>query len=596
MDKVSKTINTLSKLFKENYIIISGLSGKDSICVAHCAVEALKKAREEEPNCLGELYISTTDTTIENIEVHNYILKLHKAADEYAAEYNLPIHTVSLKPKLFSRPLVEYIGRGKLLRTMVTASKGRDCAVDWKVNPCKDYIKSLKEKYQTEKILSISGTRESESVARAINIQKRQESIDIIAKTDMGLTLAPIKDWELNDVWGLIGKMENDEVESFANDHAGEMIKIYGAGNGGTCDIYFGNNKSNDKACGSRFGCYLCSFSQSDRSLENQIKISPERYGYMKPFVALRKFMNDTLFDNERSRSILGRDIKNGSWIKVGYNQYSLEYRKELLRYVLTIDAIENKEAQEKGIAPRFQLIDYDELIAIQYHWSREGGELKPAEAIAIFHEVHTYGKRYEIPETSSTPFEPKELDFGRLNFISGSGKVKYRYVDINTLEGLFSSEHTFNGFVADKSEQRVFQCHKVMLDGKMNHVIPFKEGKASAVNYELAEQYVLETYFDLEADGMFDRENQVCPSVILKDLLYNEVITLRKGMMNQLHQNMKRAQLFNAITANKHFGSSSIVDSVVLANSIVEAEYDAIITAKNDKEFKDAPQMCMGF
>ena len=129
MDKVSKTINTLKKLFLQDCILSCGLSGKDSSVVAHCAVEALKQAKEEKPTHRGMLYIVTTNTTIDNFEIHNFILQLHEAAREYAKEYDLPIITKELKPKLFNTPIVEYLGRGKLLRTMQTAARGRDCSV-----------------------------------------------------------------------------------------------------------------------------------------------------------------------------------------------------------------------------------------------------------------------------------------------------------------------------------------------------------------------------------------------------------------------------------------------------------------------------------
>ena len=44
MSKVSKTISTLRDLYLRGYVPQVGISGKDSFCVAHCAVEALKQA------------------------------------------------------------------------------------------------------------------------------------------------------------------------------------------------------------------------------------------------------------------------------------------------------------------------------------------------------------------------------------------------------------------------------------------------------------------------------------------------------------------------------------------------------------------------
>lgn len=592
MNKTDKTISTLKGFFKQNYILSCGLSGKDSAVVSHCAVEALKQAKDEDPNCRGELYIVTTNTSIDNFEVHNFILTLHKAANEYAAEYDLPIHTKELRPQLFNLPIVEYVGRGKLLRTMQTAVRGRDCTIDWKILPAKQHLKELSEIYQTDKIISISGTRDAESVSRANNIAKRGESIDVVVQTELGLTLAPVKDWSVSDIWSLIGQIEDDAIESYIDIHAVGLRKHYSAGNGGSCDIYFGNNKANDKSCGSRFGCTLCSLVKEDKSLENQIETDPETYGYMKPFVDLRRFMNDSLFDMERSRSLLGREVQAGNWLKVGYNQYSLEYRKELLRYVLTIDANERAEAGLLGITPRFELIGYKEIIAIQYHYAREGGELMPAEAISIWHEVHTHGKRYAIPDTSPIAFTPLTLNYGPLNFIAGDKRMDYRYLDFAHVSEMLNA--TPCGLAADRVEQKLFQCHKVMLDGVMTLVTPFNEGRRNAIDEHMAEQYVSEVYFELLGQGVFDKHNEVCPTFIIKDLLFNEVVTIRKGGMNRLHQDLKRAQLYNLITSNKSCGSSSVVDSILLAHSITEAEYNKQLDARNDDII--APQMALAF
>ena len=420
MNKMTKTINTLKKLFLSNKILQLGLSGKDSFCVMHCAVEALKQAKDECPNNQGILYIVTTNTTIDNFEFHKFILSLHQAVKTYGEDNNLPIYTQELKPSTFNHPLVEYIGRGKLLRTPQTSVKGRDCTINWKILPAKAFLKSLQKKYQTDQIISLSGVRSDESTIRAKNIALRNESIDVITTTELGYSLAPIKDWTLNDVWQLIGNIENESIESFLDSHSSNLRKHYSAGNSGICDIYAGNN-NNNKPCSTRFGCSLCAMSPNDNSLENQIKTDPKTYGYMKPINQLRKFMIDTLFDMERSRSLLGRDIKHNDWIKIGYNQYSLEYRKELLRYTLTIDANERDIAKKEKREPNFKLINYEDMIAIQFTWAKEGGELIPAEALHIWHQVHTHNQRYNIPITSMTKFKSHELNFASLNFIQGN-------------------------------------------------------------------------------------------------------------------------------------------------------------------------------
>lgn len=150
-------------------MISVGYSGKDSFCVVHCAIEALKEAMKINPN-VGPLYINTVDTTIDNFEIMDFLREGHREIDDYAKQYKLPIFTKILKPKVTSRPIVQYIGRGLLLLTFETQSNGRQCTSDWKIAPTKTFLASLKEQHKTHKVLSLSGSRDDESKARKTNL------------------------------------------------------------------------------------------------------------------------------------------------------------------------------------------------------------------------------------------------------------------------------------------------------------------------------------------------------------------------------------------------------------------------------------------
>jgi DNA sulfur modification protein DndC len=588
MNKIERTTNILKNLFLTGNCIVSSLSGKDSLCVTHLAVEALKQARVEQPSCAGILHIMTTNTTIDNFEFHRFILDLHKAAREYAIEYDLPIHTHEIKPSLMEQPLVEYIGHGKLLRTPQTTVKSRSCAINWKIEPAKKFIKQLQQQYQTNKIINLSGVRDLESQARKRNIALRNESIDALTLTELGYSLAPIKDWSLSDVWSLLGQIENDEIDSFIEQLAKQIRIHYSAGNGGICDV-FANNK-NSKPCSSRFGCTLCKLAPETDSLRNQIETSPTTYGYMQPLTELGDFMFNTLNNMEYSRSMLGRSVKD-DFLKFGFNQYSLNYRKELLRYVLTIDANEQQSAASLNIKPRFELIDYQALIAIQYIWAKEGCESQPAEAIKIWHDVHTYNQRYNIPKTQAEPAKDITLSITATQFVMGNKLKKYRYVNLEELHQKFDSQ--CQGMIADDNEKRNFTCHIATIEGQKELVIPYKESNKTTIYSELAENYINETYFDLEADGIFDPENNIDPTVIVKDLLFNEVVTIRKGSMNKLHHDLKKAQLYNHLMKASRSNSSSIIDSIIYRETIDEKTFK--ITPKT-KQNQNKLQMVMGF
>tara|TARA_R110001606_G_scaffold164565_1_gene308971 strand:- start:6590 stop:8344 length:1755 start_codon:yes stop_codon:yes gene_type:complete len=532
LSKVNRTIETFKNLFLNNWIVTVGLSGKDSACVSHCAVEGLKAAMDVNP-MVGPLYLVTTNTTIDNFELHGFILDVHAGAEQYAREFNLPILTKEINPSLSSLPMVEYIGRGKLLRTPATSTNGRDCTIEWKIDPMKRFLRDLKSTHQTNKIASASGTRSLESVSRAANIEKRNESAVGVVETNLGYTIAPIKDWTLTDVWSLLNLIESDEVESYLESNAQGLRKHYSAGNDGTCDLFAGEKLTSDKACGARFGCVLCAMVENDASLESQISTSYETYGYMAPMLKFREFMINTLYDYNYSRSMLGRQLKEGGYVKVGYNQYSIAYRQDLLRFMLTIDAQESEAFYEQyGYEGcRFSMIGYKELLMIQYQWIREGGEKLAGEALRIWHDVHTHGKRYAIPET--TYAEPKPLP-------------KYRYYNING----YVKHHACTGLHEDNVNGLMTgRLHRSAKIGNDVDLVPFEEGEKAEIDGEsgMAWSFVEHWFPDAVAGGHFDEGK--CPTTLLKVMLECKLLKLRKGTLPRLHKEVQRAQVYNALS-----------------------------------------------
>jgi len=582
MEHINRTIKNIQNKIDAGWIVVVGLSGKDSFSVAHCTMEALKNAREVNPNA-GPVHFITTDTTHDNYELQDYMSRVHDAINDYAQEHELNAETHFLRPALNAQPIVEYIGRGKLLRTPQTTQNGRSCAVDWKIDPAKRFNKSLKKRYQTTKILNISGSRSEESGIRAANIEKRGETIDTIAETELGYTMAPIKDWSLQNVWGLVAEIDNG-LESFGDCVADELRKHYAAGNGGTCDLYA---KSTDKkaSCGSRFGCWSCAMVSNDDSLQQQIITSERTYGYMSELPKLRKFMVNTLFDMERSRSFIGRQLLKEHWLKVNFNQYSLDYRKELLRYSLTIDAKEMARAENVGEDPKFTLVTHQQLVAIQYYWSREGGELLAGEAFRIWHDVHTEGNWYEIPETVALADHDPASD---ANFVMGKRlSSKSRYFDLNTLYaamgdiempglGLQSGE-MFDGNMSVVENK----------DGTIESVLPVSLTDRFTIDPVRAEWYVEDHFVDLMEDIA---DVEVDPTCVLKDLLQSGIIQVRKGEVRRLHRELKQAQAINAMARVTPAYSFRMYKA-----SVSEQAFKAAVEREEAKgKENEAPQMDM--
>lgn len=557
--KVTSTIATLKRKFLDGWILSVGFSGKDSFVTLHCAIEALKLAMEENPN-VGTLYVNTVDTTIDNFEISAFLRKAHQHVERYAKDHQLPIETVTLYPPINQRPLVQYIGRGVLLRTYENQANARQCTSDWKIDSVKRFMKTLEKKHQTTKILSLSGSRDSESASRAANLAKRGESIDTITDTELGYKLAPIKDLDFKDVWFLIGQIDNGEVESFGEDLTRELTKHYSAGNGGSCDLLAGEGAERSKPCSSRFGCVLCSLVKEDTSLQNQIDLAPHQYGYMQGLLDLREFMFNTVNDYDRCRSMVGKRVENGH-VKIGYNDYSMEFRKELLRYTLTLDALEQERAYHANEAPKFQLVKHEDLVAIQFYWSKVGGECSAGEAFQIWHDIHTEHQRFAIPKTTYVPATPM-AKFGK------------RRANIEQLMDFFAPP----GLAITDEDRQSLTVYRFFSKGEPVESSHFEEAdRFTVADAETLSEYVEDTFYDYMMDGRLD--STVCPSVIMKDMLNRGVIKIKKGGMPALHNDIRKAQV-----AAYLFAQDKHPEGVLVTHSIDEREYLANVQQKSQR------------
>jgi DNA sulfur modification protein DndC len=552
-DKYTKAVETAKNLLLDGYCLNIGLSGKDSSAVSVCIVEGLRLAKIINPH-VGPVYFVTTNTTLDNIVLHQYMMKLHEDLRTYGKKYDLPIYTKELKPSIASQPLVEYIGKGKLMHTPQTSVNGRSCAVMWKIKPMENHLTELSKELQSDKLISITGSRTSESAVRAKNLELRQESSTKMVKTGLGWSLALIKDWSLSEVWNLFRIIENGDIESYS-DNFEEMRKHYSAGNAGTCDLFAGDNSKVSKSCGSRFGCMTCAMSgSSDKSLEAQIDTDPKTYGFMKPINELREYMINTLFDY-KYRSLLGKKMFNG-YIKYGVNQYNMKFRMNLLRYVLTIQ----NEAYATTGNHIIDLIDYEQILAIQYYWSKEGLEPSPGMALKIWNEIIENDEGgYPIPKTvkAEQPHSPRYTYFPLQDYITKENNV-----------GLDDD----NFFDKNRNLARVYQK-----DGSSKRVVNYVEAKKLTVDIKdgKAMMFVTSFYPSLVEDGLLDNK---CPTVMLKYLLLSEVIKITKGSIARIDSDMKRAQTLNSIQYITNLTTEEFISTL----SISEAMMDANVRAFN--------------
>ena len=255
----------------------------------------------------------------------------------------------------------------------------------------------------------------TESIVRGNRMKERGDSATSpVRNRDGELVMAPIAHWSTDDVWEALAMVRSGVLQSYTDTE--QLFQIYTDAGPTSCavvnDAILDGEGSARGGCGARTGCWSCVKVKSDSSMENLLQ-KPE-YGYMQGLNDLRQFIVATQYDLSR-RQWLGRTIKNGH-VAVRPDAYHPRMMRELLRYVLTLQARENEEALRLGIDPRFQIITPAGLVGVEAMWSLNGYH-EPFTAIADYDDIFNKGMRYEIPKLETFPKvempEPRFLYIG---------------------------------------------------------------------------------------------------------------------------------------------------------------------------------------
>ena len=181
------------------------------------------------------------------------------------------------------------------------------------------------------------------------------------------LVYTPIEDWNNDDVWLYLMQVKNP----WGHDNKSLLGMYQGASEGGECPLVV---DTTTPSCGtSRFGCWVCTVVDKDRSMEAMIKNDEEKV-WMTPLLELRNEL-DKPDDRDRRdfRRMNGRVQLMGDGSIVVPGPYTKEWREHWLRRVLEAQ----QSARLEG-PPEFrslQLITLDELHEIRRIWLYEKHE-----------------------------------------------------------------------------------------------------------------------------------------------------------------------------------------------------------------------------
>jgi DNA sulfur modification protein DndC len=211
--------------------------------------------------------------------------------------------------------------------------KFRWCTERMKINPSNKFIRDMVR--QSGEAILLLGTRKAESQRRQRTMEKHEkrrvrERLTPNSKLPNSLVYTPIEDWSNDDVWLFLMQVKNP----WGHTNKSLLGMYQGASADGECPLVV---DSSTPSCGdSRFGCWVCTLVDKDRSMEAMIKNDDEKL-WMTPLLELRNELGNWDEDRKRRdyRRMNGRVHLFHDGVVPG--PYMKKWREHWLRRVLEI-------------------------------------------------------------------------------------------------------------------------------------------------------------------------------------------------------------------------------------------------------------------
>ena len=348
--------------------VVGYSGGKDSTAVLQLvwtAVAAIPRERRRKP-----IYVISTDTLVENPIVALWVSRSLETMAAAARDQDLPLTSHRLTPAGENTFWVNLIGRGY----PAPRPKFRWCTERLKIMPSTEFITSVVQRYG-EAIL-VLGTRKAESAARARTMDRYEKARERNRLSPNGslansYIYTPIEDWSNDDVWMYL--MQTANPWGYNNK---DLLTMYqGASPDGECPLVVDTGTA---SCGdSRFGCWVCTMVEQDRSMAAMIQNDDEKQ-WMLPLLELRNRLDPPKTpDGDRAL----RDFRRMNGTVQLYRDrpipgpYTQQARESWLRQVLRAQCHIRAHGPES--VRHIDLITFDELEAIRRIWVVDKHEIE---------------------------------------------------------------------------------------------------------------------------------------------------------------------------------------------------------------------------
>jgi DNA sulfur modification protein DndC len=230
------------------------------------------------------VHVISTDTLVENPVISSWVLRSHAVMRETAKKNGLPFLPHQLKPRLEDSFWVNLIGRGY----PAPRHKFRWCTERLKIKPSNAFINQVVS--ENGQAILVLGSRKAESARRSASLTKHEKGrvrdrLSPNASLPGSLVYTPVEDWSNDDVWLFLQQIKNPW--GFSNF---ELLGIYqGANPDGECPLVV---DTSTPSCGdSRFGCWVCTLVEKDKSMTAMIQNNADK-DWMMPLLELRNMLD----------------------------------------------------------------------------------------------------------------------------------------------------------------------------------------------------------------------------------------------------------------------------------------------------------------
>lgn len=354
--------------------IIGYSGGKDSTATLQLVWSAVAGLPKEKRN--KTVHVISTDTLVENPIVAAWVDRSMSVMGQAAHEREVPVKPRLLRPEVAESFWVNLIGRGY----PAPRPKFRWCTERLKIRPSNRFISQIVTD-NGEAILCI-GARKEESIARARVLEKNsrfrvRDRLSPSATLPGCLIYTPVEDWTSDDIWFYLNNIKNPWGASNK-----ELMGMYaGASADGECPLVV---DSSSPSCGdSRFGCWVCTLVEKDKSMTAMIQNDAEK-DWMMPLLDLRNaldFRNNSIDGEEFSdhhlrdfRRLTG-SVQLMSGGKPVPGPYTQESRANWLAKLLEAQTYIHRNGPED--VRNLNLISIEELQEIRRIWVMDKHELE---------------------------------------------------------------------------------------------------------------------------------------------------------------------------------------------------------------------------